>query len=179
VTKFEDTDAYRVGIIDADGKRRKDFDRSTQQGRDDFANYYTPFHRIVYNIKRLMAKVPGGSSRIATYAAALYLIKEQYGVSEKNIEKGIREAGIDPTDFMIEQNTWFVLQDGRLTPGSYKLKNDKVLNSTFDDIVKARDYVRVAENAYPVGTIFGLNIYEAVHTKTNQKVYVTVAELMV
>ncbi len=179
VTKFEDTDAYRVGIIDADGKRRKDFDKSDPQKRADFSNYYTPFHRIVYNIKRLMAKVPGGSSRIATYAAALYLIKEKYGVSEKNIEKAIREAGIDPTDFMVEQNTWFVLQDGRLTPGSYKLQNDKIVNSTCDDIVKARDYVRVAENAYPVGTLFGLNIYEATHTKTNQKVYVTVAELTV
>lgn len=177
VTKFEDTDAYKAGIIDDKGNRIKTYDKYSPKGREDYRNYYTPFHRVVYNIKKLMAKVPGGSSRIATYAAALYLIKEQYGVSEKNIEKAIREAGADPTDFMLEQNTWFVLSDNRLSPGSYKLKNEKILNLTFEEIGKPRDYIRVGENAYPVGTLFGLNIYEAVHTKTNQKVYVTIAEL--
>lgn len=179
VTKFEDTDAYKAGIIDAEGNRIKTFDRYSPKGREDFANYYTPFHRIVYNIKRLMSKVPGGSSRIASYAAALYLIKEKYNISEKNIEKALKEAGLEPVDFMIEQNSWFVLADGRLSPGSYKIKNEKMLNSTFEEVVNPRDYIRVSENAYPVGTIFGLNVYEATHTKTNQKVYVTIAELMV
>ena len=38
------------------------------------------------NLKKLLAKVPGGSSRIATYAAALLLLKEQNNVSEELIE---------------------------------------------------------------------------------------------
>ena len=128
VTKFEDTDAFRVGIIDKDGNRNKDYNLSTVQGRDDYANYYTPFHRLVYNIKKLMAKVPGGSSSIASYAAALYLLKEKYGISESKIEQGIKQAGLDVTDFMLEQSQWFVLGDGRLSPGSYRLKTSKVVN---------------------------------------------------
>ena len=179
VTKFEDTDAFRVGIIDKDGNRNKDYNLSTVQGRDDYANYYTPFHRLVYNIKKLMAKVPGGSSSIASYAAALYLLKEKYGISESKIEQGIKQAGFDVTDFMLEQSQWFVLGDGRLSPGSYRLKTSKVVNSTFEEIVNPKDYIRVSEKCYPVGSLFGLNIYEAVHVKTNQKVYVTIEELIV
>jgi hypothetical protein len=179
VTKFEDTDAFRVGIIDKDGNRNKDYNLSTVKGRDDYANYYTPFHRLVYNIKKLMAKVPGGSSSIASYAAALYLLKEKYGISDSKIEQGIKQAGFDVTDFMLEQSQWFVLGDGRLSPGSYRLKTSKVVNSTFEEIVNPKDYIRVSEHCYPVGNLFGLNIYEAVHVKTNQKVYVTIEELIV
>ena len=179
VTKFEDTDAFRVGIIDKDGNRNKDYNLSTVKGRDDYANYYTPFHRLVYNIKKLMAKVPGGSSSIASYAAALYLLKEKYGISESKIEQGIKQAGLDVTDFMLEQSQWFVLGDGRLSPGSYRLKTSKVVNSTFEEVVNPKDYIRVSEKCYPVGSLFGLNIYEAVHVKTNQKVYVTIEELVV
>lgn len=181
VTKFEDTEAYRVGIIDADGNRLKDYDKkmSTVQGREDYANYYTPFIRLVFNVKKLMAKAPGGSSRIASYAAALYLLKERFGIPESKIEKAIKEVGLDPTDFMMEQSMWFVLEDGRLSPGSYRLSNDKVLNSSLEELARAKDAVRVAENAYPVGDLFGLNVYEAVHVKTNQKVYITVGELLI
>ena len=179
VTKFEDTDAFRVGIIDKDGNRNKDYNLSTVQGRDDYANYYTPFHRLVYNIKKLMTKVPGGSTSIASYAAALYLLKEKYGISESKIEQGIKQAGLDVTDFMLEQSQWFVLGDGRLSPGSYRLKTSKVVNSTFEEVVNPKDYIRVSEKCYPVGSLFGLNIYEAVHVKTNQKVYVTIEELVV
>ena len=179
VTKFEDTEAYKLGIIDENGKRKKDFSLNIMKNREDYANYYTPFHRLVFNIKRLMAKVPGGSSSLASYAAALYLIKEKYNLSEKDIEKSIRECGLDSVDFMVEQNQWFVLEDGRLSPGSYKLKHDKVVNSTLDEVVQARDHVRVEKDCYPVGTMFGLNVYEATHIKTNQKVYVTTAELLV
>lgn len=179
VTKFEDTDAFRVGIIDKDGNRNKDYNMNTVQGRDDYSNYYTPFHRLVYNIKKLMAKVPGGSSSIATYAAALYLLKEKYGIPEHKIEQAVKEVGFDVTDFMLEQSQWFILSDNRLSPGSYKLKNSKVVNSTFEEVVNARDYIRVDEHCYPVGSLFGLHIYEATHVKTNQKVYVTVEELVV
>ncbi len=33
-------------------------------------------HRLVWKLKRLMEKVPFGKSRLASYAAALWLIKE-------------------------------------------------------------------------------------------------------
>jgi hypothetical protein len=173
-TSFEDTEAYKKGIIDKDGKKLKTFDLNTMDNRDTYKNYYTPFHRLVFNIKKIMAKVPGGGSRIASYAAALFLLKEKFGVSDKEIKKSLN---IDPLDFMSEQTEWFVLENNKLSPGSYKVLSEKLINDTFDEVVKPRDKVIVSEDCYPIGEIFGLNIYEVTHSKTNKNIYVAISEL--
>lgn len=174
VTKFEDTEAYKLGIIDKDGNRVKSVEIDSSEKR----NAYTPFHRLVYNIKKLLNKVPGGSTTIGSYIAALYLLKEQFGISENNIETGLKRLGLDPTNFLLEQSQWFVLTDSRLSPGNYRVVNDKVLNGTLDEVVKAKDTVYVDDKCYPVGSLMGLNVYEATHIKSNKKVYITTAELL-
>ena len=177
VTPFDKTKAYEAGIIDENGKRLKDFSTNTLDARDAYRNYYTPFHRLVFNIKRLLAKAPGGSSRLASYAAALFLIKENYSVSEKKILKALSEVGVDPTDLLAEENNWFVLESGQLSPGVYKLKYEKVLEQ-FDTTILPNDKVKVGEKAMPIGEMFGINIYEATHIRSKQKVYVTSLELL-
>lgn len=173
-TKFEDTEAYKAGIIDENGKRLKSFDLNTMDNRNTYKNYYTPFHRLVFNIKKIMEKVPGGGSKLASYAAALYLLKEHFGVKEREIKKSLN---VDPLDFMLEQTEWFVLEDMRLSPGSYKVLSEKLLNETYDEVVLPRDKVLVSEDCYPVGEMFGLNIYEVTHCKTRKNIYVAVSEL--
>ena len=32
--------------------------------------------------------------------------------------------------------------------------------------------IKVKDNCYPVGNIFGIDIYEVIHTRTNHKIYV-------
>lgn len=173
-TKFEDTEAYKAGIIDENGKRLKSFDLNTMDNRNTYKNYYTPFHRLVFNIKKIMEKVPGGGSRLASYAAALYLLKEHFGVKEKEIKKSLN---VDALDFMSEQTEWFLLENNQLSPGTYKVLSDKLLNDTYDEVVLPRDKVAVSENCYPVGEMFGLNIYEVTHCKTRKNIYVAVSEL--
>lgn len=177
VTPFDKTKAYEVGIIDENGKRLKSFNKNTSENRTAYNNYYTPFHRLVFNIKRLMAKVPGGGSRLASYASALFLIKENYSVSEKRILKALTEAGQDPTDLLAEENNWFVLESGQLSPGVYKLKYEKI-SDPIDMQILPNDKVKVDEDAYPIGEMFGINIYEATHIRSKQKVYVTSLELL-
>lgn len=178
VTPFEETDAYKAGIIDGDGVRRKDFDFNKSENKTAWSEYYTPFHRLVYNVKRFLTNIPGGKSRLASFAAALYLIRENYGVSETNIQKGLLKLGIDPLDLLTEGNHWFVLEDKRLSPGVYRVKNSKILNKSFEEKVNRFDKIRVESNAYPVGEMFGLDIYEATHMITNQKIYITAEELL-
>lgn len=171
VTPFEKTDAYKIGIIDSQGKvLRKPV---TPEEKDTF----TPFHKLVFNIKKLMAKVPGGGSKIASYAAALYLIKEKYSLSDKKIEKALNEAGYDTLDLIQEQSEWFMLEDNQLAPGIYKVRNSKVLNDTCEELVHPNDKIRVYDDTYPVGDVFGIRIYEAVHIPTRQKIYVSSGEL--
>lgn len=177
VTPFDKTKAYEAGIIDEKGKKRKEFDTNLLANREAYRDYYTPFHRLVFNVKRLLSKVPGGESRLASYAAALYLIKENYSVSEKKILKGLKDIGIDSTDFMVEESNWFVLENGQLSPGVYKLKYEKVADP-IDMPIMPQDKIRVEENAMPVGEMFGINIYEATHIRSNKKVYVTSLELI-
>lgn len=178
VTPFEETDAYKAGIIDENGQRRKDFNKNTLDNRKAYQEYYTPFHRLVYNIKRFLSNAPGGSSRLASYASALYLIRENFGISEKSLQKGLTEAGYDVTDMIAENNQWFVLEDQRLSPGIYRSKYEKCLNNAFHNEVKKFDKIRVEDKAYPVGQIFGINIYEAVHMPTRQKIYISAEELL-
>ena len=177
VTPFEKTKAFEKGIIDENGKRLKKPPFSTTDERSDYANYYTRFIRLVFNIKKLLAKAPGGNKRIASYAAALYLIKEDFGVSQRKIKQGLNEYGVDFNDFLAENTQWFMLEDKELSPGVYRLTENKVLNSTYEEMAFSGDRIRINNNSYPVGDIFGLDIYEAIHMATNQKICVTAGEI--
>lgn len=88
VTPFEKTKAFELGIIDKKGKllkRKRDLE--TQEEKDS----YTLSDRLIWNLKRLLGKIPGGKSRIASYAAALWLIKEsnnnEYHINPEKIEQ--------------------------------------------------------------------------------------------
>jgi hypothetical protein len=173
VMDWKDWDAYKTGVIDENGKRNK----SVRLDDDEKKSSYTPFIRLAANIKRLLGKIPGGSTKLGSFAAALFLIKEKYNLSDKQLNKIIEECGIDPLDIMLESSEWFVLKDGMLSPGVYRLSEDKVLNGTYDDIVNTKDQVRIHDDCYPVGDVFGIDIYEAEHIRTRQKVYVAVNEI--
>lgn len=173
-TPFEKTKAFELGIIDAEGKR----DKSVKINTAEEKSAYTPFHRLVFNIKRLMSKVPGGRSSLASYAAALYLIKEELNLSEKSLKRIVEECGFETSEFLNESSTWFLLENNSITPGLYRLKYAKVVNSTFEEVVNPKDQIRVEKGCFPVGEIFGLNIYEGVHLKTQQKIYFTIEELL-
>ena len=177
VTPFNKTKAYEKGIIDENGKRLKKPPFSSIEDRTDYQNYYTRFIRLVFNIKKLLAKAPGGKSRIASYAAALYLIKEDFGVSERKIKQGLNEYGVDFNDFLAENTQWFMLEDRELSPGTYRLSENKVLCNTYEEIAFKGDRIRIRDEAFPIGDIFGLDIYEAIHMPTNQKIFVTAGEI--
>ena len=72
-TPFDQWDAYKLGIIDADGKvlkKRKDL------GMADERAAWGYFDIMTANLKKLIMKLPGGKERIATFAAALLLLRE-------------------------------------------------------------------------------------------------------
>jgi len=177
VTPFNKTKAFEKGIIDEFGKRLKKPPFSSIEEREDYANYYTRFIRLVFNVKKLLGKVPGGKTRIASYAAALYLIKEDFGVSERKLKQGLNEYGVDFNDFLAENTQWFMLEDRELSPGVYRLSENKVLNSTYEEMAFNGDRIRISNDSYPIGDIFGLDIYEAIHMATNQKICVTAGEI--
>jgi hypothetical protein len=81
-TPFKDWEAFKLGIIDDKGnilKKRKDL--TTVRERNAFG----VFDVMILNLKKLLAKVPGGSSRLASYAAALFLIREWKHFSDSSL----------------------------------------------------------------------------------------------
>ena len=88
VTPFEKTEAFKLGIIDKDGKilkKRRDLETKEEKSA------YNLSDTLVWNLKKILGKIPLGKTRLASYAAALYLIKEQGNgkilVDEKELEK--------------------------------------------------------------------------------------------
>ena len=87
VTPFEKTKAFEMGIIDKDGKilkRRRDLETKEEKAA------YTLSDTLIWNLKKILGKIPLGKSKLASYAAALWLIKEQDNgkifVNEKELE---------------------------------------------------------------------------------------------
>ena len=172
VMDWKDWDAYKQGVIDENGKRN----RNVKLDTDEKKSSYTPFIRLAANIKRLVAKLPGGGSKLGSFASALYLIKEKVG--QKGIEDICKKFNVDVLDFLNEQNEWFLLDNKQLSPGIYRVTSPKLLNKTCDELVWPKDQVRIKEECFPVGDVFGVDIYEATHVNTNRQIYVTASELL-
>jgi hypothetical protein len=59
---------------------------------------------MILRLKRLLGKIPGGKTRLASYAAALWLIKEdwQSRSEEQLLSEGITDLDVDFLDYMRE-----------------------------------------------------------------------------
>ena len=82
VTPFEKWPAYKLGIIDGDGNIIKPRRERLKQEEKDALGY---FDVVTLNLRKLLGKLPGGKSAIATYAAALLLLK---GYPKKDLKEG-------------------------------------------------------------------------------------------
>lgn len=84
VKPFAETDAYKLGIIDATGKnliKSRDF---TKQEQRDAYNYLT---RLVFNLKKILNKLPGGESKTKNVIAAFFLLKEAYKTKSVRVDE--------------------------------------------------------------------------------------------
>jgi hypothetical protein len=72
---FEDTEAFKLGIIDHQGNNlRKMSTLSTEEER----NAYSYLNRLVFNMKKILNRLPGGENRMKSLVGALWLVKEYY-----------------------------------------------------------------------------------------------------
>lgn len=86
-TPFDQTDAYRLGIIDEKGNELKKMrDLHTVEERDA----YTLLHRLVYRLKRIIEKVPLQNKKLLSFAAAYSLIKESLDEGKEPIDLEMR-----------------------------------------------------------------------------------------
>ena len=169
VTPWEKLEAFKLGIVD---KRGRNIRKAKELETNEEKSAYTIFHRLVFNIKRLLQMVPGGKSKFGSFAAALFLIKEHTGMSEKKIKEMLEKALDSEFENDITESTWFI-KEGYLNPGTYVLTKDMVSPSTGEPIAKTNSKIIVNNFTAPSDSVWGVNIYEVKHISTNQKLYIT------
>lgn len=91
VTPFDETDAYKLGIIDERGKLLK---KPSQFTTSEERAAYTLLHRLVFRLKRIINKVPIENKQFLSFAAALALVREHYekGQEPINLESMFLES---------------------------------------------------------------------------------------
>ena len=166
-TPFEKTDAYKMGIIDKDGFRTKKvlYKQSEQSA-------YTVLHKLVFNIKRIFAKVPGLRTRLGTYAAALFLLKDTFkehvedpNMFEKGLMEYLKQQGVEFDDTIVEEVT---LDNGKLSKGIYVLTQDVVTTEAENEIDALEgDEVEVFEDSPPEDTILGVDVFGILSNTTH------------
>lgn len=175
VTPWNETKAFKLGLIDADGKVLR---KATTPDEKDA---YTLFFRLVYNIKRLLNKIPLGSTKLASYAAALWLIKENTKMSEEAVIEGfnayLEQEGVVLDNTLSESKTWMTKGEN-LLPGKYKLAEHVVSPITGELVAFKGSLIMVNEcNAVPQAKFNDVNIYAVYHPSTKQKIYITVEDI--
>ena len=94
-TPFEKTQAYKFGFIDKNGKRithkpdpnNKNVKLENKPSTSAEKASLTPLHRLVFNLKKLIEKIPFGKSAFASYAVALALLKEETRLTEDQADE--------------------------------------------------------------------------------------------
>ena len=188
VTPFKDTDAFKLGIIDEKGNRvmpppvrgvRQT--KPTPLRTTEEKSAYTILHKLVFNIKKIFAKVPGLRTKLGTYAAALFLLKDTFkesvddpDVFEKEFMKYLKEQGYEIDDSISEE----VIGFGEVLPkGEYTLVND-ILNKEEEELTaKKGDKVEVYKDEPPIDTVLGVEIFPVIHVKTKEEIYVSLEDI--
>ena len=181
---FEKTDAFKLGLIGEKGNRIKK-PKSTQPAvvlaTVEQKNSYTILHKLVFNIKKIFGKVPGLRTKVGTYAAALFLLKDTFKESvddpdmfEKQFMKYLKENNIELDNDISEE----VIGFGEVLPkGEYTLVQD-ILNKEEEELsAKKGDKVIAYEDEAPVDTVLGIEIFPVIHIKSQEKIYISLEDI--
>tara|TARA_B100000900_G_scaffold96955_1_gene80061 strand:- start:4028 stop:4645 length:618 start_codon:yes stop_codon:yes gene_type:complete len=183
-TPFEQQDAFKLGVIDKEGNRirkPKSTRPAVELSTTELKNSYTILHKLVFNIKKIFSKVPGLRTKVGTYAAALFLLKDTFkesvddpDVFEKEFMKYLKEQGFELDNEISEE----VIGFGEVLPkGNYVLVND-ILNKEEEELsAKKGDKIIAFADEAPVDTVLGVDIFPVVHVKTQEKIYVSLEDI--
>ena len=161
--KWSEMDAFKLGLIDDNGKRIKTKKPKTSEEK----NSYTLLHRLVFNLKRVLELLPFGRTRLASYAASLALLKEHFEIDGKYLEESfytyLKENDL-VLDLLEGHDNMNNLQKGK----EYELRQS-VWNEE-DNIGHRGDYVQVLGKT---DTVMGVDIYRVYNRSQDQSMLIT------
>lgn len=151
VTKFKDFDAFKLGLIDKNGNRLKKKPIATADDKEAMSM----LHRLVFNLKRIIQKVPFGKTAFASYAIALALLKEHLNLNADQMEELCEKfyRHLKDENLLKPEQITECLEHNELTLGVYRLRHNLRQG---DEHFKPKSVVEiVAEHS----RIFGVPVY--------------------
>jgi len=161
--KWIEMDAFKFGLIDANGKRIKGVKAKTSEQKNSF----TLLHRLVFNLKRVLELLPFGRTRLSSYAASLALLKEHFNIDGEPLERHFYQY-LKENDMVLDllegHDNLNNLQKGM----EYELRLS-VWNEE-DVIGKRGDRVQVLGKT---DNVMGVDIYRAYNIDQDQSMLIT------
>lgn len=150
VTPFNQWPAYHAEVID---ERGNIILKARDRHKLDQKRSFSKFDLLALKIKRLLEKVPGGRTRLASYAAALYLIKEEW--NHNNIEE-LENVEISEEFMALYEEVANAVGSGAIAGGGYNGPDDVKVTKK-----KAKKYKeKNAEKAPKFRAIAGVGFQE-------------------
>ena len=126
--------------------------------------------------------MPGLRTKLGTYAAALFLLKDTFKEDvdpqmwEKEFMKYLKENNYELDDTISEE---VELENGMLPKGVYKLINDITFDKEDADTPDALegDEVQTFEATSPSDTVLGVDIFSVIHIPTQSKIFVSAEDI--
>ena len=161
--KWEEMDAFKFGLIDANGKRIK----GVKPKGSEQKNSFTLLHRLVFNLKRVLELLPFGRTRLASYAASLALLKEHFNIDGEPLERHFYQY-LKENDMVLDllegHDNLNNLEKGK----EYELRLS-VWNEE-DNIGTRGNRVQVLGKS---DNVMGVDIYKAYNFDTDQSMLIT------
>lgn len=157
-TKWENQEAYKLGLIDKNGNRIKDKKPENSEEK----NSLSLLHRLVFNVKRIIQKVPFGKTAFASYAVALALLKEETNLNAQQADelcekfyKMLKENDLLEPEQISECANVGILETGN----TYRLKRQ--LKQNFDEHGDFKIYTEKTkvDILQEHSKIFGIELY--------------------
>jgi hypothetical protein len=147
VTPFEKSDAYKLGIVDKEGNQLKKMKDLKTQDEKDAYNYLT---KLVFNLKKLIAKVPGGSTQFASLVAAYWLVKESNGV-----KTSINEEEFNKVLSALQSGVTFVEEEIEIEQFIAMMEDGGIANVTGGATSTDQAAIRLNKKNKPISGIIG------------------------
>jgi len=175
-TPWKKTDAYKLGIIDDKGKILK---KSKELETGEERKAYTIFHRLIWNVKRLLDKLPPGRTRIGSFVAAMWMLREyadKKGCVDNLMEDSLLEylkdnhiiTKIELQNELFEET--FNESEKVLRKGSYTLKNDI---DTPQGEAKKGDVVIAKKDTKMFTRILGVPVFKVLLKTTGKELVIS------
>ena len=158
VTPWNKQKAYQLGFIDNKGKRithNEDGTRNLPNTKIEKSSL-TMLHRLVFNLKRIINKVPFGKSQFASYAVALALLKEHCELSDDQAEELYEKfyRYLKESDNFNPELITETLDLPNLHKGTYRLRFN---NEQDETLYKPKTAVEIKGE---VTKVYGISVYE-------------------